>query len=313
MATQCVTCSGYIQNTGLPSGDKPFGRIVGMYFVPLVADDGTANFLDVGAVNMDSELLGKINHADPSKRWYPMLELNNVAPTQEDPVYEVDDAGNRFKVRDGLQTMTYQFWNVSHNYFRQVSAACVNFGIVLIDECGNLLGEYDEVNNHLFPRAVNTNSFNGMFTNATASETSKVTISFDYKLTTSDADQMMLGASVFTSVSPLYLNGMVDLDITIGTPAPTSTTVVVDALTKFGTINNPIEWLGGSTANIVIVNHTTSTTITPTTVVHNGSGQYTITFVAATPADVLSVSVFSAATGNNQYGYEGESATWVAP
>lgn len=308
MANKCVTCSGYIKNTGLPSGDKPFGRIVGMYFVPLVADDGTANFLNVGAANLNTELLGLINHADPSKRWYPMLGLNNVAPTQEDAVFETDDAGNRFKVRDGLQTMTYQFWNVSHAYFRQVATACVNFGIVLIDECGNLLGEFDDANDRLYPRAVNHNSFNGVYTNATASETSKVTITFDYKLTTSDADQYMLGATSFTTVSPLYLNGMVDLAIKVVSSASGSVDVQMD--TPFGTIGAPISWLGGSTTNITVVNHTASTQVTPTTVVHNGNGSYTVTFTAQTAADDLSLMVFSPATGNNEFGYEGESATW---
>ena len=310
MATQCVTCSGYLQNTGLPSGDKPFGRIVGMYFVPLLADDGTPNYLDLNAPSIDAELLGKINNPDPSKRWYPMLNLNNVAPTQEDAVYETDDAGNRFKIRDGLQTMSYQFWNVSHNYYRQVAAACVNFGIVLIDECGNLLGEYDGTG-RIYPRAVNQNSFNGVYTHATATETSKVTINFDYKLTTSDADQYMLGASVFTSVSPLYLNGMVDVNIVTSNPAAGSVNVTIS--TPFGTINDPIMWLGGNASNITIINHTAATTVTPTTVTNNGNGSYTITFTAQTTGDNLSVSVFAAAAGNNEFGYEGESEIWQEP
>ena len=171
-----------------------------------------------------------------------------------------DDAGNRFKIRDGLQTMSYQFWNVSHNYYRQVAAACVNFGIVLIDECGNLLGEYDGTG-RIYPRAVNQNSFNGVYTHATATETSKVTINFDYKLTTSDADQYMLGASAFTSVSPLYLNGMVDVNIVTSNPAAGSVNVTIS--TPFGTINDPIMWLGGNASNITIINHTAATTITP--------------------------------------------------
>lgn len=311
MANKCVTCAGYIKNTGLPSGDKPFGRIVGLYFVPLLADDGTPNYLDLTA-NPDPgvTLLGLINHADPSKRWYPMLNLNNVAPSQEDAVFETDDAGNRFKIRDGLQTMTYQFWNVSHNYFRQVAAACVNFGIVLIDECGNLLGEYDDQLGRIYPRAVNQNSFNGVYSHATATETSKVSISFDYKLTTSDADQYMLGASAFTSVSPLYLNGMVDLTIfTQG--GSTSGSVDATILTPFGTVNNPIAWLGGNTTNITVVNQTASTQVTPTTVVHNGNGNYTITFTAQTALDELSLVAFSPATGNNEFGYEGGSDTWL--
>lgn len=310
MANKCVTCSGYIKNTGLPSGDKPFGRIVGMYFVPLLADDGTPNFLDLTAPSIDAELLGKINNPDPSKRWYPMLNLNNVAPSQEDAVYETDDAGNRFKVRDGLQTMSYQFWNVSHNYFRQVASACVKFGIVLIDECGNLLGEFDDVNFHVYPRAVNENSFNGVYSHATPTETSKVSISFDYKLTTSDADQYMVGASAFTTVSPLYLNGMVDLKIWDPTPAAGS--VDIKMQTPFGAVNDPIAWLGGSTANITIVNHTAGTTVAPTTVVGNG-GLYTITFAPQTAGDELSISVFAAANGNNEFGYEGESETWQTP
>lgn len=307
----CVTCSGHIKNTGISSGDKPFGRITGMLLVPLVAGDGTANYLDASLTGsaLDAELLGKINNPDKTKRFYPLLNLKNVEKTQEDATFEEDNAGERSKLMDGRETMQYEFWGYSRVYYDQVRYYCVDFGVILIDDCGNLLGEYDEVNERLYPREVNRKSYDARYVNWSPEATSKIIMQFDYDLTTSEADQLMLPFGAFDAVNANRLKGMIDLNIKVVTNTAGSVTVQADTI--FGAIGQKVPWLGGSVSNITIENTTTPGSITPTSVTGDGSGGYVISYTGPTANDVLFVSAFAPATGNHENGFEGTSETYV--
>lgn len=312
MSAVCVTCAGYLKNTGVPAGVKPFGRIWGMYYVPLVADDGTRNSLDTGAADLNAELLGKINHADPSKRWYPLLDLKNVAPTQEGATYETDDAQQRFKTLDGRESISFQRWGATRQEFAQLEDVCVDFGVVLIDNCGNLLGEWDETNDLLFPREVNQGSYNANYMNATATESAKIMVEFDYDIISSDADQIMLSVDSFTTVSPLKLRGMVDVNITV-VSVDSATQITVQTNYNYGTVGALLPFKGASASDFSLFNNTTNLAIaTPTLATTATDGQYELTFAAQTAADVVEVDVFRAATANNENGFDGVPTTFVA-
>lgn len=316
MSAVCVTCDGYLKNTGVPANVKPFGRIYGMYYVPLTADDGTRNSLDTGAVDLDAELLGKINEADPSKRWYPLLDLKNVAPTEADATFETDDTNQRTKVLDGIKTMAFERWDATRQEFAQLEDVCVDFGVVLIDNCGNLLGEWDETNNVLYPRKVNKGSYNANYMNATATTTSKIMVEFDYDIVSSDADQIMLSADSFTLATndPRLLEGMIDVNITV-VSVDSNTTVTVKGDFNYGTVNNLLPFLGASASDFTIANNTANTTepaggITPDPLI---DGQYQLTITTApTAGEEMGVSVFRAATANNTNGFEGAEVAFTA-
>ena len=155
MSAVCVTCAGTLKNTGVPAGVRPFGRIWGMYYVPLVAEDGTTNSLNTGAADLNQELLNKINEPDPTKRWYPLLDLKAVTPAKEDDTFATDDAQQQFKTLDGRESISFEKWGTTRQEFAQLEDVCVELGVVLMDNCGNLLGEWDETNDLLFPRDVN--------------------------------------------------------------------------------------------------------------------------------------------------------------
>lgn len=312
MSAVCVTCAGYLKNTGVPANVKPFGRIYGMYYVPLVADDGTRNSLDTGAVDLDAELLGKINHADPSKRWYPLLDLKNVTPAQEDANYETDDAGQRFKTLDGRESISFQRWGSTRQEFAQLEDVCVDFGVVLIDNCGNLLGEWDEVNDLLFPREVNQGSYNANYMNATATESAKIMVEFDYDIISSDADQIMLSVDSFTAVTPLKLKGMIDVNVTV-VSVDSATQITVQTNYNYGTVGALLPFKGAVGSDFELFNNTTNASISaPSLATTAADGQYELTFTAQTAADVVKVDVFRAATGNNVNGFDGVSTTFVA-
>ena len=132
---------------------------------------------------------------------------------------------------------------------------------------------------------------------------------FDYDLTTSEADQLMLPFGAFDAVNANRLKGMIDLNIKVVTNTAGSVTVQADTI--YGAIGQKVPWLGGSISNITVEKHNSSNFNTPTSVTGDGSGGYVISYTGATATDVLYVSAFASATGNHENGFEGTSETYV--
>ena len=99
MAIAGCSCSGKFSNTGIPNV-KPFGVTKTKYLVPLNADDGTRNGLDLTTA-LGPQILAAVNNPDPSKRWYPFNDIQNNAPTESDANFETTDLGERYKTRNG--------------------------------------------------------------------------------------------------------------------------------------------------------------------------------------------------------------------
>ena len=71
MATAgCAQCTGAIKNTGIPTNDKPFGVVKGKGFMPILASDGTRNYIDPTSATLEADILLAVNNPDPTKRLY---------------------------------------------------------------------------------------------------------------------------------------------------------------------------------------------------------------------------------------------------
>jgi hypothetical protein len=312
MAVAGCLCTGKLGNTGIPGGIKPFGITSGIVMVPIRAKDGTRNGLDRTSATLGQDWLDLLNNPDPSKRGYPYLDLKNVVHEETDPNFEEDDKGERKKTRDGIKRITYEKWEVNEQFFDKTSAACVEFGIYEIDDCGNIKGQLEGDN--LFPRPANKGSFDAKFINATADLGSKVMFTVDYKFITNDGNQWMLLQSDFISVvDPLEGLGMIDVQFT---------TIVVDSATEitvqcdfqYGPANALFPFTGAIAADFSLLNITTPAVIVVATAVESLTvpGEYAITFLAQTTNDVVELDEFKAATGNLVNGFEGIEDTFVA-
>jgi hypothetical protein len=310
----CKKCSGHISNTGLLDGPV-FGRPVAMWLVPLVDDSGAENKLEVtpSVAPIDSNILNLINKLNPSHRYYPLLNLKEVERQQEASVFLEDSVGVREKIRDGRSGEKFELWGVPHAYIKQISRLCVAVGVVLIDECGNLLGivEQDSGTGSYFlkPRPINHRSWDAVFSPNDGNNPTKLVVNFDYDVRVSDEDLSTVGVDIFDAVDPRFLQGMVDLMIT-ATPTAAGA-VTLNILTPFGHGNALIGYLGGNTSTIMLDNITTSTGITPTSVTHVGGGEYQVTFPPQTATNVLQAAVMNPSTGNYAVGFKALSNTWA--
>lgn len=308
-------CDGKLPNSGLPNKQEIFGILTGKYVTPLVANDGTRNSLNLAASDLGQELLDKINHPDPSKRWYPYYKLKNVGEDQADANFDEADDGSKEFLSKGIKSKTMEMWSRGNQYFAKVPGNCVEFGEYDIDDCANVRGEKESLDStELFPREVNHRSIDNKFMNKTNDMTQKIIITYDYDKQSSDENQYMVPASAFAPHNPLKLSGMLDTYLTL--QALTNTTIQVDATLGFGTAIDLIKVQGLVTADFEVINLTTSSTLTVTvTESTTVAGQYVIEIDAGdapTASDVLTVKVFKAATGNNIKGKESAATQVIA-
>lgn len=295
-------CAGRPGNSGTPNV-KPFGVVSGLFRVPLNADDGTRNGLDLTSPTLGADILALVNHADPSKRWYPYQQLRNVTQTQADATYETFDNGERVKLRDGVKNVTFEVAEVTEQYFNATNVACVDEGLVLIDVCNNIKGQLE--GDMLYPRPVNNGSFMAMYIDATADATSKVRFSVDYDILTSDGDQWQVLAADFAPIQPNALRGLIDVTLTVN-DVVSATSLILDAEMNYGPANEPLPFKGGVTANFTLYNVTDGASITVSNAVESATvrGRYTLTLAAVDATDQVTAKLFKAATGNNMNGYE---------
>jgi len=309
MAIAGCNCKGRIGNTGYP-GVKPFGVTSGLYMMPILANDGTRNGIDLTSNDLAQELLDAINNPDPSKRAYPFNNLRNVTFDEADPNFETADNGERFKTRNGIKTVTFEAWGVNEQYFAKVSDNCVNFGVFLVDVCGNLKGQLEGTK--LVPRPVNQYSFYAKYMDATSDTGAKVMFSMDYSIITTDGDQWMIPSSLLAPYSALELQGLIDVtfDITVNS----TTEIEFEANYEYGNAVNRLPWRGALLADFSLYNQTTQTAVTPSAVTESTvtPGLYTLTFPAQAANDVVALSAFRAANGNLINGFEGEATTFIA-
>lgn len=309
MAIAGCDCKGKLGNTGYPNL-KPFGVTRGLYMVPLVADDGIRNGLDLASTTLGADLLARVNNPDPSKRFYPYQNLNNVLFTEADAEYQTADNGERFKLRDGIKTVTFESWGVTEQFFDKTSGACVEMGLVLVDVCQNVKGEKE--GDMLYPRAVNQNSFDAKFMEATNTQQPMVMFQMDYDLISNDGDQWMIPASEFGTIKPLKLKGMIDVVFTL-VDVVDATNFVVDAQFEYGSAVDAESWKGGLLADFTLYDVTADAAVALSTVVESATvpGRYTVTTsTAITLNNFTTVDAFRAAATNSVNGFEGEELTF---
>jgi hypothetical protein len=310
----CIECDGTIKNTGKQGKLKPMGYMRAGYFVALVANDGTRNSLDLSAQDLDAELLGKLSHVDPSKRWYKVDDINNVAGEQAENTFWTSETNARSSVMDGIRNMNFDMLNINHDYFRQVASMCVEFGFVPVDKCGNMLGEVNEDETEFYPREANERSYTARYVNETPSTPAWIHIDFDFDEDTSDASQTMLSVDSFTAVNPLKAKSM--LDVEFGITVDSATELTVKANLIFGTIGNriPVIGLGTEMANFDIVDSVTGVSVgSPTGIATTGLDDvYTFTIPTVVTSTVYRFEYFKAATVATENGREGLPVTFIA-
>lgn len=302
------SCNGLIANSAYPNGVKPFGVTTAKILVPLIANDGTRNGIDLEG-DLNEQIFDLIYNPDPSKRGYIFGHLRNVTSEQADATFETADNGERFKLRDGIRTIKYQAWGVNEQYYAKAKDVCTSFGVYDVDVCGNIRGVKNSTDEFLYPRNVNQYSYNVMFHDATNDASPKVTFEYDYDFVTNDANSWMLTQDEL-GLNPNEINGILDVNLTI---APVDdTTLTVSATFQYGTALTLLPFKGLTLSDLEAFNVTDDSSITVGAVSQTGTdGVYTVTIPAQATNDQAWLKVFRNVTETGVYGFESAKKTFV--
>jgi hypothetical protein len=272
------------------------GVAANFILVPLIANDGTFNYIDPSATLNDAYFTALINEADDSKRWYPTGKLKNVTTDRADPILETFEDGSSVFIRDGIRNFTAMIIKGSFELAKQFNAnRCSTFGIFIVDLDGNILGTTKSSDNYLYPIAVDAATFYAKPVFTTDTTIQKIMLQGQWDVLQKDDDLRMISASSISAANIVNLKGLMNVYTTI--VSTSTTTMVLDLYAKVGNIvtNYPIEGLvtadfvssdTGSTSKMYNITDASDLTVTAaesTTI----DGRYTLTYTGAVASEVL--------------------------
>jgi hypothetical protein len=272
------------------------GVAANFILVPLIANDGTFNYIDPTDTLNDAYFTALINEADDSKRWYPTGKLKNVTTDRADPILETFEDGSSVFIRDGIRNFTAMIIKGSFELAKQFNAnRCSTFGIFIVDLDGNILGTTKTGSNYLYPIAVDAATFYAKPVFTTDTTIQKIMLQGQWDVLQKDDDLRMISASSISAANIVNLKGLMNVYATI--VSTSTTTMVLDLYAKVGNIvtNYPIEGLvtadfvssdTGSTSKMYNITDASDLTVaaTESTTV---DGRYTLTYTGAVASEVL--------------------------
>lgn len=273
-------CGTGMNNTGVVNCVKLFKKTTGMFIVPLIANDGTRNSLDLSTA---IDMTAKIQHADPSKRWYPVTDLKDVELPTAESRFETAKDGSKFKLADGIKSFKGTIYEAGSMFASKLQGvSCEKYGVVLFDIDGNARGLKDGTN--LYP--VEVGGWDAIFHDASDDSVSKIMIQFDFDILLK-VSRFWILSSTDLGVNPNTLSGLVDANITVG--AITSTSVSISVNSDYGSgiasvMTSPI--VGLVSADFKLTRTDTNADVPVVTATETADGVYTLTYTAITGSTV---------------------------
>lgn len=297
-------CNAGLSNTGRPGCVPVQGIVSSLILVPLTANDGTKNGIDLSAaLPVWNDL---INEVDSSKRWFPLPAFENVEMPKADSLFEEANSGRSAFLRQGKRSFTGELWSEDSTptfLGKLQKSRCVDFGIYIVDVNGNLIGS--EVDGFLYPIPVDNPSWDPKFMFATDSTVQKIMLGFDFNRLFDESTMYMItseeGGVDFTSLTGL-------IDVLFTNVSATVTGAVADAKFCYGTAINKLPFKGALAADFTVLNETAATALGIDTLLEGPDGTYTFTWTVLTQpslGDALLIVV-------NKDGFSGEVNVIVA-
>ena len=102
-------CDSGLSNTGRPNCVPIQSVTSKLILVPLKANDGTLNSIDLSLPVPN--WLDLVNEADASKRWFPLPAFENVELPKADTTFEEANSGRMVFIRQGKRSFAGELWS----------------------------------------------------------------------------------------------------------------------------------------------------------------------------------------------------------
>lgn len=282
-------CNAGLSNTGRPACVPIQSVTSALIVVPLTANDGTKNGIDLNAALPTWSDL--INEADASKRWFPLPAFENVELPKADSQFEEANSGRMAFLRQGKRSFSGELWSEDSTptfLGKLTKSRCVDFGIYIVDVNGNLIGS--EVDGYLYPIPVDNPSWDPRFMFATDSTVQKIMLGFDFDRLFDESTMYMITPDE-AGQNFNDLEGLIDVLFTNTSAAGTFDSVTFDAKLHYGTALNKILYTGAT--NVADWELYINGLLTPLSgsPVESPDGTYTLSFAAQSSGDVALVKV----------------------
>lgn len=299
----CTVCECGVSLSGTGFDCTPVMEVAHkLIVVPTYDSTGAKNRILLTATLNQAFFDALRNQTDASKRWNPWPAMKNIADLRsENKTFEFDDQTTEF-LSEGARKFTAMIPGTSGSgantpqmkeLIEQVR--CGDYSVYIVTVKNQLIGVLSEDGLALEPISIDDQSMSAMFVKKTNDAPQHLLISFNFSQLVSDAMLRMFNCDEIGSADLMNLRGL--LAMCAKTVAQTATTLKLKIHAKFGTILDPIvvtglvaadfvSTVGGATSRIRNVTDALDVTIT---VAEEPAGTYTLTYVAQTAADVLTV------------------------
>ena len=290
MAIGVCTCNVGFSNTGVP-GCKTLPNVARKHiYVPLFADDGTKNRINLTDDTLNSAYFtALINQADASKRWFPTPKIDNITDERSDPNTQDLDSGISLFVSQGSRDFTGMIIKQSPQYLGKLeSFQCGAFGVYTIDLDGSLIGQIvsEGGKDYLEPIPVEEESFYPRYMPKTYSQVPMIQIQFSYRSDVQDSDIRLIKKTEMANFNWLDQNGLLDINVAISSITATGFTATLTL--DYGTALDKIEAEGWVAGDFALAETSPSPgSISITSVTESAAGVYDFVIPSQTSGDVL--------------------------
>jgi len=283
-------CDSGLVNSGIPNCVTGFERIVKLFFVYQVANDGTSNGIPCNQTIDEAFLTEKLNEADSSKRWYPTGKISTVTEVRNDPTTETIDNVD-FIVEKGSRTFNGFFVDTatsSPTYLKFLkSAECPSIMYFGVDVNGTIVGiesvEGVGLVDTLQGLKIQQKSMFSRPVPATSTTIAKNELTFTLDQLVLDENIAFISAAEITA-DLLNANGL--LDVTLDDLSSSVTELVIEAKLVYGSLCNKLPFSGADAVlDWSLFNITEGLSVPITTIVEDPAGTYTISYSAQTALD----------------------------
>lgn len=266
---------------------------------PKYDSTGALNEIDLTAGPFDETYWkALVNHADPSKRLYPLPEIKNLEDLRADAIFEAANDGEKFFVQEGIRSV--KGWLFASSAPPQMlpkvnSMRGAGMALLGVDKEFNLIGKRGSSATKFAPVEIGNDTIYASFFKSQNQTIQKIAIMFDINPREDDAEIWMIQASNL-AYNLTELEGLIDVTSTVTNKTVNGFTIKLntdggDAITPVLVKNllaaDFVSSVGGATAK---VRNQTDAADVSITIAESPKGVYAITFGAAqTSGDVIIV------------------------
>jgi len=273
-------------NTGLPNCQPLMGVDTLPILVPTYDSTGVKNTVPSGTVVDQAYIDAKINEADASKRWYPLVKIENATSERADAITETSAGGTNARIKSGIRTESFEIWKQSPTLISKLEEAqCTEFSIFVVDNCGSLVGMCLDSTGDLFPVRIDKNTLDVKYVKATDTTVAKLVLSYQWLEVEKDSNLSMIASDEITG-DLLSAKGLLDINVVYS--AESLTGFVATLSTEYGSKSNKVKDSGLLIADFSLFNVTQASSVTITSVTEV-SGVYTFVIPAQIFANVLTL------------------------